>query len=272
MARLARGAKCGSWGESVFRIPCSVPVAQRFSLSKEASARVPMPVAQRPKNWRRVTARRLWRLSSCGNGVMPFDFSFYSSGTIQRPVNLCRASKKVLRGHRPEKPAVVAVRGIVPKDEIRASWNLESLALIPEERCADLELRARYVLANGQGLRLLHGFSIVQQPAILDGDAVAGQSDDSFHIKLPVLGGIHPGDAIRSEHNHVPTLRLGEPVGAAAYEKVVRRLRRTVHSFALALQCRTHGSSRDLKRAGELSCDFAFSDADEGEQPGKQEP
>src|SRR5688572_6632372 len=58
MTRLAFGAK---WGR-----PVKPPVgfaAKRFGLKSEASATPPMPVAARPRNWRRV------RLRGSGKGM-----------------------------------------------------------------------------------------------------------------------------------------------------------------------------------------------------------
>src|SRR5258706_5695083 len=70
MARLARGAKCGWRGASGFTAAVAVPAAKRLSFSSDASASEPMPVAARPKNWRRVTARRRSWLNSGRKEIM----------------------------------------------------------------------------------------------------------------------------------------------------------------------------------------------------------
>src|SRR5256885_9025567 len=54
MARFARGPKCGCFGA----MGLSRTDANNFSFRSDESARPPMPTAQRPKNWRRVTRRK----------------------------------------------------------------------------------------------------------------------------------------------------------------------------------------------------------------------
>src|SRR5437879_5800663 len=71
MTRLARGAKCGSSGLSEPDAPNS------FGFKSQASAATPMPVAVRPKKWRRVTC-----IGS--NGVSSrFIGSFFGDGLIE---------------------------------------------------------------------------------------------------------------------------------------------------------------------------------------------
>src|SRR5262245_15857738 len=57
MARLALGAKCGNFGASGLSAATETMPAKRLSFNNEASAILPMPVAHRPKNWRRVMIR-----------------------------------------------------------------------------------------------------------------------------------------------------------------------------------------------------------------------
>src|SRR5690349_6165547 len=70
MARLALGAKWGARAPSVLAPMEALPEPRSFSFSNEANAMEPIPVAQRPKNWRRVIVRRCSWLSSLKRSLM----------------------------------------------------------------------------------------------------------------------------------------------------------------------------------------------------------
>src|SRR5437899_3153295 len=85
MTRLALGAKCGKPGGPGVGEAALPGAANKSSFSNDASATVPNPTAERPKNWRRLSSKRFSNSGfiAIGSALLPASLVIEFQALIQ---------------------------------------------------------------------------------------------------------------------------------------------------------------------------------------------